>query len=292
MKLIRSGRPGKGRARRRVRGFSLAEIALAFLVVIIFLGGVLVPLSSYLQNARLADNQRTIELIRDRLVEFLAQNGRLPCPARPDLTTGATLGREWVAAEGGRQVCDGSGVAYPGNGTAAVSGVVPWVTLKVPETDPWGRRFTYSVDRSWAEIDPDCNPVGTRAKPGCTRVEAGRPSIVIAQRTAPGVSQVSSDRLAAVVVSHGPNGRGGYLSTGVPAPLAITGSDEEANQLSMPTATTVTRMQFFRTRSPTPESSGCEDSTLAGPFCGFDDQLMALPQSALAPRLVENGHIQ
>jgi type II secretory pathway pseudopilin PulG len=312
--------------RARARGFTLAELTIVFLVVIVFLGGVLIPLSSYLQNTRLADNQRALELIRERLIEFALQQGRLPCPAKPDEVASPTAGQEWIVLAGTQQLCGGTGQAYPF--TTYATGVVPWQVLRVPEADPWGRRYTYSVDVSWAEVDAECIPqtlprqvqcqlgnlaacvvASTPEQPTCRRDRpnaadcAARgllppcapiviPPLEIRTRAAPGPTDVPIfDNLAVVIVSHGPNGLGGYTTQGVPAPPPPASSDEFLNRLEMPTATTVTRRWSFQSRTPSAGGAGCDDLTAGGVRCEFDDQLIAISRSVLHARLAQAGRM-
>lgn len=278
----------------RDRGFTLIEIAVGLIVVFAFLGFVLVPMSSFLQSNRINENQRALELIRNRLIEFVTQNGRLPCPAQPDLAAGPGLGIEWVKREGTRLTCEGTGAAYPGGANESpATGVVPWVTLRVPEDDAWGRRFTYSVDRSWAEVDPDCNPIGTPTQTGCSRIATTWIPLNVSVRQFPGAAglQINQSQLAAVVVSHGPNGLGGYASDGTAAIAPPANSDESSNRLQMPSATTVARLRDFRTRLPSPDQSTCDDVG-SGPLCGFDDQIVTISQSLLALRMLQAGHLR
>ena len=67
--------------RRSVRGFTLAELAIAFLVISLLLGGMLMTLSAQNQTRQIAETQRTMENARDALLGFAVRFGRLPCPA-------------------------------------------------------------------------------------------------------------------------------------------------------------------------------------------------------------------
>jgi len=114
----------------RCKGFSLAELAVTMLIVSLLLAGALIPFGTQIDLKNVADTQRTMDSIREAMVGFAQANGRLPCPASGTIATGA-------ANAGTEQFVSGQ--------CSANEGVVPWATLGVPETDGWGRRFSYYV---------------------------------------------------------------------------------------------------------------------------------------------------
>jgi prepilin-type N-terminal cleavage/methylation domain-containing protein len=174
------------RVLRRSGGFTLIELAVVLAIFGLLLGILVVPLSTQVDQQRIADTERQLVAVREALIGFAIANGRLPCPAIPTTPTGTpTAGAE----------------NKPGLGCAGSEGVLPWATLGVPETDPWGRRLTYRVTLSFAD-DP---PAGMQATflindNGLITVNDG--AVIIA------------NNLPAIVVSHGKNGRGGFRPDG------------------------------------------------------------------------------
>jgi prepilin-type N-terminal cleavage/methylation domain-containing protein len=123
----------------RCEGFSLAELAVTMLIVSLLLAGALIPFGTQIDLKNVTDTQRTMESIREALIGFAQANGRLPCPAAGNLAAGTEQ--------------------FTAPSCTALMGVVPWVTLGVPETDAWGRRFSYRVSPAFA--DSVENPPGT-----------------------------------------------------------------------------------------------------------------------------------
>jgi type II secretory pathway pseudopilin PulG len=66
---------------RRVRGFSLAEIAVVMVIVGLLIGGLLAPLSAQMEQRDFNETQKRIEYANELLLGFAIANGRLPCPA-------------------------------------------------------------------------------------------------------------------------------------------------------------------------------------------------------------------
>jgi hypothetical protein len=96
-------------------------------------------------------------------------------------------------------------------------GVVPWATLGLPETDAWGRRFTYRVTPAFAD-DPTG---GLQASFALT--DSG--AITVTTGGAAPVNITTS--AAAAIVSHGKNGLGAYKPDGFQ--LAGAAADELKN---------------------------------------------------------------
>src|SRR5512140_3465759 len=137
------------------RGFTLAELAVALVIIGLLLAGALIPLSTQMEVRNTADTQRTMDQIRETIIGFAQANGRLPCPADGTIAAGsAGAGMEQYAAG----MCTGA------SATTAF-GVVPWATLGVPETDAWGRRFSYWVSPIFADATAsntfNCTPTPT-----------------------------------------------------------------------------------------------------------------------------------
>jgi prepilin-type N-terminal cleavage/methylation domain-containing protein len=193
---------------RAVKGFTLIEIAIVLVIVGLLLGGLLMPLATQVETQRRTETQKALKEINEAIIGFALANGRLPCPANPATPTGTVnAGVERLAA-----------TACAGN----VRGVVPWVTLGVSELDAWGRRFTYRVTNIYADrtIDntvdslipsvPPCTTLPTNASfalcsPGDMRITVG---------PLPTAADVAL-AIPAIIVSHGKNGRGAYLPTGI-----------------------------------------------------------------------------
>lgn len=187
------------------RGFTLVELAMVLVIFSLLVGGMLMGLGAQRQIAEANESQKQLTEIRDALIGFAVTNGRLPCPADPTVATGsAGAGIERAATAGG---CTG--------GAAAVAGALPWATLGVQELDVWGRRLSYRVTGIFAQ------PITGQA--AFTLASTGDINVrVVAAGT------LLAANVPAVIVSHGPNGLGGYLPTGVQM-TASADADEVEN---------------------------------------------------------------
>jgi len=105
------------------KGFSLVELAVVLVIVGLLASGLMLSLGTQRESATTQEAQRQLENIREAVIGFTLVNGRLPCPALSSLVnTDSNAGRENCTLQ---------------------HGVIPWATLGLPESDPWGNRFTY-----------------------------------------------------------------------------------------------------------------------------------------------------
>lgn len=255
---------------RRQPGFSLVELAMVLLIVSILMAGILMPLSIQRDVRGYADTKRTMDDIREALIGFALANGRLPCPASQSVADGtAGAGTELLS----------------GNVCTSYTGVIPWVTLSVPETDEWGGRFTYRVSSVFADAiaaatygcAPTVNPTQSSfalCASGDMQVKSRTTSKATYDLTSATVTQPP-----AVFISHGKNGSGAYRTTGaqIPAPPAA-----RADELANATSTTT----IFYSREKQDASSSCSDTTGTTPMCEFDDLVAFVPLVTLMNRMV------
>ncbi len=174
-------------------------------ILTLLLSGLLVPLSTQVDQRNISDTQKIMEEVRDALFGYAASHTppHLPCP---DVTSGA-------GANDGQEdfnAATGACTTQEGN--------IPWVTLGVAPSDSWGNRIHYSVSAAFSNRSPaatmSLSSAGTLtvcAAAGCTTATA----IAI--------------NVPAVILSYGKNGRGAINSatnTQNPAPAS---ADEVEN---------------------------------------------------------------
>ena len=100
----------------------MLELAIALMIVALLLGGMLNPLGAALETKQRARADLQLQRIREALTGFAMVNGYLPCPTTTTDPASNSYGLEDTA-------CDSE---------PAAEGYLPWRTLGVPETDPWG----------------------------------------------------------------------------------------------------------------------------------------------------------
>lgn len=315
---------------RYSRGFTLAEMAMAVVILSLLLFAAMVPFSTQLDVRNIADTRRTMDSVREALLGFAQTNGRLPCPANGATRAGTVDTTTWPTS-----IAAGAEQWDPANNRCYIAiGVVPWTTLGVPETDSWGRRLTYRVAPAFADgialntwqsrknpllampsfppqnppaiaspddQNPTCPAVAGPLLPAPTQSSFALCSlgdVALFTRT---VSQATSigAALPAVFISHGKNGYGAWQPSGIRLTSPPAGTDEAANAFgtaTAPASQVVFIQQAFFSRNPTPAASGCVDPApgaagVASPLCEFDDIVIAISASTLVSRMVSAGKL-
>jgi hypothetical protein len=167
--------------------------------------------------------------------------------------------------------------------------VIPWVTLNVPETDEWGRRFTYRVTSTFADLFAaatwgGCTPTVNPAAPMSFALCASGDMQVKSRTTAKVTYNMTNVALPAVFISHGKNGHGAYGPNGTQLfAVPAANVDETANA----NAATVT----FISREKADASSSCSDTAGTAPMCEFDDLVAWIPLTTLMNRMVVSGKL-
>lgn len=124
----------------RMRGFSLLEMAMVLAIIGLVMGTILSMTKTLTTSSKIAATQSKEALIKAALINFIATNNRLPCPADPTPAqlTGANAGTEAITA----------GVCNVAPNGLVVTGIVPWVSLGLTQdaaTDGYNQLFTYQV---------------------------------------------------------------------------------------------------------------------------------------------------
>jgi len=182
------------------QGFTLIEMAIVLMIIGLLLGGLIIPLTAQMEQKNNTEAQKALSDIKEAILGYTLANGRLPCPADPAIATGTV----------------GAGISRATCITAAnSSGVVPWATLGLSETDAWGNRYTYRVTPDFAVA------IGTGGYGGCTP----NPTPTMATFALCSVGNLNvwssaakvttiAGTVPAVIISHGKSGAGAYTTLG------------------------------------------------------------------------------
>ena len=182
--------------RAREPGFTLIELAISLFIIALLAVALIPPIASQVTQSRLAQARSDLDQINESLIGFaLAQaKPRLPCPD----TTG----------DGIEDPCPNT------NTTETTGGNIPWATLNVPATDPWGQRYQYRVNNAYTNsvagftlttvpTGAACNPPGGAggfikvcADAACTSILAnGVPAILFTRGPNGAAAPTSADEL-------------------------------------------------------------------------------------------------
>jgi len=224
----------------RSSGFTLVELAMVLFIVSLLIGGLLMPLSAQNEVRGRQETDRALATIREALIGFAAINGRLPCPADRTIASGvANAGVEATTVAGGPCACTAaaSGIANVGgaicddDAPGGVTGVLPWATLGLSEGDAWGNRYTYRVSTRFARLASGqtifggaCAPTSNPAAAAFALCSAGNMSV----KTVAGGTDIAT-LVPVVVLSHGRNTLGAYMSNGTQVAGAVNDEAENAN---------------------------------------------------------------
>ncbi len=211
----------------------MIEMAVVLVIFGLLMSFFMGASSVFLSNKSREMTRSSIQAVDAALALFVSTNGRLPCPADGTIATGAA----------------GAGVSLPAAAGECTlnqnDGVVPWVTLGIPEVeaeDGWNTRLTYRVFSAANGLTiangmnmSSCDPAGrgTVAVPttqacdsNCTSgdLETCTPPALFVANKGLRIEDVAGNILmdpasntgaAYVIISHGSDGGGGYSNQGV-----------------------------------------------------------------------------
>jgi len=246
-------------ARRRVRGFTLTELAVVFTIISLLLGTALYTLSAQTEQRNFEETRRRLEAARELLLAFAIVNGRLPCPA-----TVASAGTEAVTAG----VCDSS---YAGFLPARAIGY-QIVDTNGFALDAWQNRLRYVVSGvapvscAGSSTAPhftnatNLRTNGTTCQPG-DLVVCNRSPVTVTNTVCDANTSVTNQNIVVAIV----------FSTGKNSATGGTGTNEARNLDS-------NALYVSRTPDPTGAAGG-----------QFDDQMQWISVGELYGKLIAAG---
>ena len=201
-------------------GFTLVELTIVLVIVTLLSGGLMMGLSSQREQTMNKEAQQQLDLVRDALLGFAMSNGRLPCPANPNIAAGGIEELQLCAAKHIHLI--GYDCIAADNQCVREHGALPWLALGLKESDAWGNRYTYFVGYEFsdplikAEIDAGRRTRFKLDTLGRARIQNG-------------AGQDIASAIPAAIVSHGSRGAGAYLPSGTQLPGAAGDEAENAD---------------------------------------------------------------
>jgi type II secretory pathway pseudopilin PulG len=278
----------------RQRGFTLAELAIVFLIVALLIGGTVMTLAAQTEAREITDTQRTLDQAREAIIGFALRNGRLPCPATNgsiDVSGAATTpsnGRESFCSNIAPGACGANVFVAPAHGRCSNpnNGFVPAAALGIGpiETNPasasfglaldsWLQPIRYSVTQVFSPTPPP-NTVMLFTAPG-----EMRSNILAAPPIAPDLVVCTT---SAGAVPATPACGPAVPSFQTPAIVYSTGKNAVAAGVGVDEVENGNADRIFVARPPTPFNP---------PAAGFDDLVIWVSPNILYNRLIAAGAI-
>jgi prepilin-type N-terminal cleavage/methylation domain-containing protein len=202
---------------KKQSGFSLIELAISLVIIGLVMSAAISVGNTQIAQSRINTTKTKEVSLKTALLTFISHNNRLPCPAQNVVPGTSSQGTE--AFDTVNHVC-----TFGVNGTVAV-GVVPWVTLGLPEDaveDGYYNLFTYAVSTSAVALVANQNAlplVSVAAMSGSINTYSAAPV---------GAPTLLNSGFVALILSNGINGFGAYTTNGTQI-ASNAGTDEAVN---------------------------------------------------------------
>lgn len=164
------------------KGFTLIEITISIFIISLFIGGLLLPLSTSVEQKKRQETLKQLDDIKEALYAYAMVNGRLPYPDCKNNESNCNDGTEDIPSNTANNTCENC------------QGNLPWTTLGVSKKDTWNNFFTYRVTEEFAQnITSNTGVVFGMSTKGDINISDEL------NRDTPNIAQ----NVAAIIISHG-----------------------------------------------------------------------------------------
>ena len=247
-----------------MRGFTLVEIAVVLFILAALLTGLLAPLTAQVDQRKIGDTQRTLDLAMEAVIGFAVVNGRLPCPAS-------------AVSNGVEDPPGGGACNHP------FDGFFPAATLGLSPVDAQG----YLVD-GWALPQNRIRYAVTNNSSGCAanvytttggmRACWGTNPGIVAGNLAPTLNVCST----ATGIAGASCAAAATLSGTAPAVIFSLGKNAATGGVGADEAENLSNNRFFVSHTPTSSNA---------PNGEFDDMVVWMSPNVLYNRMISAGQL-
>jgi prepilin-type N-terminal cleavage/methylation domain-containing protein len=235
----------KNKIQRKRTAFSMVELSIVLAIVAIIISSAVTVSTSAIKNAKVKSTKERMTIIENALALYVATNKRLPCPARLDLiSTDSSYGLE----AGAKGTCTTTGITEGGiGGTALVYGMAPVRTLGLKSemgSDGFDNKFSYIVSQHLTDVCSDVSPSNCF---GVAAISEGGDNAIEIEETLSGSAEDITRIAAYVILSHGPDGAGGFNKNGTVQNDETNSVTDEDNNLVAVDATDFSNNNFIVT---------------------------------------------
>lgn len=221
---------------RLSRGFSLIELSLILMIVSILGLSAMQTYRTWLQGKIAGDTESRRNLVNDSIAFFVANYGRLPCPANPGVAPdNALAGHEnCLTANAANGYCENGLCRTPGMraGSSILVGTIPYAALGLSIKDAhdgWGNKMTYAVTEVLTRTTTFNDQLGTIGILQGSRNPTTGLLTGPANKVNPDAGNTTNSFMF-IFLSHGADGRGAWNYQGqrpIPCPAAGQSLDFE-----------------------------------------------------------------
>lgn len=218
------------------KAFSLTELAIVIIIISVFISAIISASVGASNNAKITVTKNRMNEIYKALGNYVAANGRLPCPAPiTDVKGSANYGNNMANGLGNcYDMATNTGVVSGAYASTSVStlmyGMIPVQNLKLSSEmaeDGFGTRFGYVIDRRFTGFNENATGNNFKSTPDDT-------GSVITINEVGSVTKTVTDDAAFVIISYGANKKGGFNNSSA----AQNGKSADNNELSNDLGTT------------------------------------------------------
>jgi prepilin-type N-terminal cleavage/methylation domain-containing protein len=211
--------------------YSLLELSIVIVIISILITGAMTTAVGSISNAKVKITKDRLQIIYKALGNFVATNGRLPCPASLELLkSNANYG----TSAGSQGDCSASGVVLSNVDSNLQFGMVPAVTLGLSRDlaeDGFEDKIAYVVNKNFTtSANLTASPDFSQTNFSINAVKNSTNVISVTEKSG-SATTVTSNNDVFVLISYGPNKAGAYGINSATRNTSSTDLDELENDI-------------------------------------------------------------